>query len=149
MFLLYGPNGGQDGENKARYASPVFDRLFDEMRNMENGPRRQAIIDQMVKVAREDAPWVWGFHPKDYALGHAWVSPTKPNKMARNTLKYARVDPVLREQKREEWNRPVVWPLGLIVLALALLCTPAWLSYRRRERRAARQGASSPTGAAA
>jgi ABC-type transport system substrate-binding protein len=149
MFLLYGPNGTQDGENKARYASPVFDRLFEEMRNMENEPRRQAIIDQMVRVAREDAPWVWGYHPKDYALSHAWVGAAKPNKMARNTLKYARVDPLLRERKREEWNRPVVWPLALIVLALALLGTPAYLSYRRREKRAGKQGERAPSAAAA
>ena len=148
MFLLYGPNGSQDGENKARYASPAFDRLFDEMKNMENGPRRQAIIDQMVKIVREDAPWVWGFHPKDYALSHAWVSPTKPNKMARNTLKYVRVDPALRERKREEWNRPVEWPLALIVLALALASAPAYLSYRRRERRAGRQAQPSSAAAA-
>jgi len=49
MFLLYGPNGSQDGENKARYTNPTFDRLFDEMKNMESGPGRQAIIDQMVE----------------------------------------------------------------------------------------------------
>jgi len=138
MFLLYGPNGSQDGENKARYASPAFDRLFDQMKNMENGPRRQAIIDQMVKVAREDAPWVWGFHPKDYALSHSWVSLTKPNKMARNTLKYVRVDPELRERKREEWNAPVLWPLAAIVAVLFLGSLPAYLSYRRRERMAAK-----------
>lgn len=139
MFLLYGPNGSQDGENKARYASPAFDRLFDEMKNMENGPRRQAIIDQMVKIAREDAPWVWGFHPKDYALSHAWVSPAKPNKMARNTLKYVRIDPALRERMREQWNHPVEWPLAAIVLVLILASAPAYLSYRRREKRAARE----------
>jgi len=138
MFLLYGPNGSQDGENKARYASPAFDRLFDQMKNMENGPRRQAIIDEMVKVAREDAPWVWGFHPKDYALSHAWVSVTKPNKMARNTLKYVRIDPGLRERMREEWNRPVMWPLAAILAVLFLGSLPAYLSYRRRERMAAK-----------
>jgi ABC-type transport system substrate-binding protein len=149
MFLLYGPNGTQDGENKARYASPVFDRLFDEMRNMDNGPRRQAIIDQMVKVAREDAPWVWGFHPKDYALSHAWVVPGKPNKMARNTLKYARLDPALRERLREEWNHPVEWPLAAIVALLLLASAPAYLSYRRREKRAGREGARAPSAAGA
>jgi ABC-type transport system substrate-binding protein len=138
MFLLYGPNGTQDGENKARYANPEFDRLFERMRNMESGPQRQTIIDQMVKIAREDAPWTWGFHPKTYALAHVWVRPGKPNVIARNTLKYARVDPVLRERKRDEWNRPVVWPLGLILAALLLASAPAYLSYRRRERMAAR-----------
>jgi len=138
MFLLYGPNGTQDGENKARYANPEFDRLFERMRNMDSGPERQAIIDQMIKIAREDAPWIWGFHPKVYALQHSWVRPGKPNVIARNTLKYARVDPELRERKRDEWNRPVVWPLGLILAALLLAGMPAYLSYRRRERMAAR-----------
>jgi len=138
MFLLYGPNGSQDGENKARYANPAFDRLFEEMKNMENGPRRQAIIDQMVKIVREDAPWVWGFHPKDYVLSHAWVGVSKPNKMARNTLKYVRIDPGLRERMREQWNRPVLWPLVAIVVVLILGSAPAYLAYRRRERMAAR-----------
>jgi len=138
MFLLYGPNGTQDGENKARYENPVFDRLFEQMKTMQNGPKRQAIIDEMVGIAREDAPWVWGFHPKDYVLSHAWVFNSKPNKMARNGLKYIRIDAALRQAKREEWNRPLVWPLALIVAALVLASIPAWLSYRRRERLAAR-----------
>jgi ABC-type transport system substrate-binding protein len=142
MFLLYGPNGSQDGENKARYASPAFDRLFDQMKNMENGARRLAIIDQMVKVAREDAPWVWGFHPKDYVLSHAWVNITKPNKMARNSLKYIRIDPELRERKREEWNAPVLWPLAAILAVLVLGSAPAYVSYRRRERMAAKPAGS-------
>jgi ABC-type transport system substrate-binding protein len=142
MFLLYGPNGSRDGENKARYASPAFDRLFDQMKNMENGVRRQAIIDQMVRIAREDTPWVWGFHPRDYALTHAWVSVGKPNKMARNTLKYVSVDPGLRERMREQWNRPVLWPLGIILAVLLLGSAPAYVSYRRRERMAARPAGS-------
>jgi ABC-type transport system substrate-binding protein len=144
MFLLYGPNGTQDGENKARYENPAFDRLFDEMKNMENGPRRQAIIDQMVKIVREDAPWVWGYHPKDYALSHTWVRPGKPNTITRNTLKYVRIDPVLRERKRGEWNQPVLWPVIAIFVFLVLASVPAYLGYRRRERAAAK-----PAGAAA
>jgi hypothetical protein len=58
--------------------------------------------------------------------------------MARNTLKYARVDPALRERMRAEWNRPVEWPLALLVLALVLASAPAYLSYRRRERMVAK-----------
>ena len=67
MFLLYGPNGTQDGENKARYANPVFDRSFEQMKNMDNGPRRQAIIDEMVKIARDDARRAVGPHMHDDA----------------------------------------------------------------------------------
>ncbi len=142
MFLLYGPNGSQDGENKSRYASPAFDRLFDEMKNLENGDRRRAIIDRMVRIAREDSPWVWGYHPRDYALSHAWITSTKPNKMARNTLKYVLLDPDMRERRREEWNVPVLWPLAAILAALLLGSLPAFLGYRRRERMAAKPAES-------
>jgi oligopeptide transport system substrate-binding protein len=138
MFLLYGPNGTQDGENKARYANPAFDRLFEQMKNMDNGPRRQAIIDEMVRIAREDAPWVWGFHPKDYGLSHAWVNNSKPNKMARNGLKYVRIDAAMREARRDAWNGPIVSPLLVILALIVLGSLPAYLSYRRRERMAAR-----------
>ena len=110
------------------------------MKNMDNGSERQAIIDQMVKIAREDAPWVWGYHPKDYALSHAWMKNGKPNNMARNGMKFLRVDTALREKRRAQWNQPLVWPMVLIAVFLVLGSLPAWAGYRRRERMAARAG---------
>lgn len=143
MFLLNGPQARAKtgGENAANYQNPEYDRLFVQMKNMANGPERQAIIDRMLEIAREDAPWVWGYHPKDYGLAHAWVSNVKPNQMARNELKYYRLDPLLRAERRAEWNRPVVWPIALGALALIAACLPAVLGYRRRERAAARPAA--------
>jgi len=68
----------------------------------------------------------------------------KPNQMARNRLKYYRVDVALRERRRAEWNAPVLWPAALVVLLLLAGALPAVASYRRRERMAARP-ARSPT----
>jgi len=140
MFLLNGPQSRAktQGENAANYQNPEYDRLFERMKNMENGPEREAIIDRMVAIARADAPWVWGFHPLDYSLAHAWVSNLKPNQMARNGLKYYRIDPQARAAKRREWNRPDVWPLAAIAVLVALSALPAVIAYRRRERAAAR-----------
>ncbi len=151
MFLL---NGAQSraktqGENAANYSNPAYDRLFEQMKNMDNGKERQAIIDQMVKIAREDAPWVWGFHPKDYSLTHAWMKNNKPNNMARNGLKFHRIDTELRERRRSEWNDPLVWPIVLILALLVIGTIPAWLSYRRRERMAARPASAAPSAARA
>ena len=139
LFLLHGPQSRakHDGENSANYANPEYDRLFEQMKNMENGAERQAIIDQMLEIARRDAPWVWGLHPKEYSLFQPWMFNQKPNQMARNGLKYQRIDPQLRKEKREQWNRPVVWPIVAAVVALLLAVAPAWISYRRREQRAA------------
>jgi peptide/nickel transport system substrate-binding protein len=136
LFLLHGAQSKvkTGGENASNYANPEFDRLFERMKNMYNGPERQALIDRMVEIARFDAPWVWSLFPKEYTLRHAWVYNTKPNQMANNGLKYQRIDPVLREKLRDEWNQPVVWPVVLILLALAASIVPAILVFRRHER---------------
>jgi ABC-type transport system substrate-binding protein len=143
MFLLNGPQSRAKtgGENTANYQNPEYDRLFLQMKSIDNGPERQALIDRMVTIAREDAPWAWGFHPKDYGLAHQWLANVKPNQMARNGLKYYRLDPQLREAKRSEWNHPVIVPLAAAGLVLVLACVPAVLGYLRRERAAARPAA--------
>ncbi len=144
MFLLYGPQGKvkHQGENAANYANPEYDRLFEEMRAMDNSPARQAVIDKMLVILRHDAPWVWGFHPKDYTLHHAWLANRKPTKVGNNTLKYQRIDPALREKLRGEWNKPIVWPIVLLLLAALAVAYPAWRNYRRFERATARESSS-------
>ncbi|HZR02625.1 MAG TPA: ABC transporter substrate-binding protein [Burkholderiales bacterium] len=143
LFLFYGPQGKTkfSGENASNYSNPEFDRMFERMREMDNGPERQALIDKMLELIRRDAPWAGGFHPKDFALAHQWVYNRKPNKMANNGLKYQRIDPLLREQLRAQWNRPVLWPFALAVLVLGAVLWPAYRSYRRREQAAALPGA--------
>ena len=138
FFLLYGPNAKIDhnGENAANYQNDEYDRLFNLMKSMENGPERQVVINDMVEIARRDAPWLWGFHPVGFSLHHGWYKNSKPNLMANNTLKYKRIDPVLRNEKQQEWNQPVWWPVALLIILLLLILTPAIISYRRKETRA-------------
>jgi oligopeptide transport system substrate-binding protein len=140
LFLLHGPQARADGAgaNSSNYVNPKFDALFEKMKNMPNSPERQRVIDAMVGMARHDAPWIFGFHPKAYSLRHSWLANAKPNDMAGNTTKYLRLDVPRREVLRRDWNGPVVWPAALIALALVLSAVPAVLTYRRRERMAAR-----------
>jgi ABC-type transport system substrate-binding protein len=139
LFLLYGPNSkvGFNGENASNYRNESFDLLFDRMKSMQNSPERQAIIDEMMEIARHDMPWLWGYHPKQFSLNHAWYRNVKPNLMANNALKYRRIDPELRARMQTEWNKPVRWPLGLLAGLLLMLIIPALLGYRRRQRQPA------------
>ena len=141
FFLLYGPHaraGEEHGENAANYSNPEFNGLFERMKYLPDGDERQQVIDRMIEIVRNDAPWAWGFYPVDYALYHGWYDNTRPNLMANNTLKYRRIDPVERDRLRKEWNQPVVWPVILLVVVLLLSLVPAVLVYRRHEKGTAR-----------
>ena len=138
FFLLYGPNRKIDGgENAANYSNPELDRLFERMKNMPDGPERQAVIDRMTEIVRHDAPWSFGFYPESFSLHHQWVENVQPNLMANNTLKYLSLEPGIREDKRAAWNPPVLWPIGAVVVVLVLGALPAIVIARRRERSAA------------
>lgn len=138
LFLLYGPQskaGNHSGNNAANYDNPEYNQLFERMEKMDNSSERQAIIDQMVEILRYDAPWLWGYHPKDYALYHEWYKNVKPNKMSYNNMKYLRINAELREHKQSEWNQPVLWPMGLTIIILILSLLPGFITYRQKERK--------------
>ncbi len=139
LFLLYGGNASIDtngvGINSSNYKNPVFDTLFEKMKTMKNTPERMEIIRQMVNISREDAPWVWGIHPKSLALSHAWYRNVIPNAMANNTLKYKRIDAALRVEKQKKWNQPAVMPLFIMVLFLVIMAFSLRRIYRNRQNR--------------
>jgi len=137
FFLLDGNEGkvAKGGENASNYANPEFDNLFARMKNMNNTPERLQIVRQMNRILHHDAPWDFGLHPKSYTLSHRWLKNRKPSDVGNNILKYQRIDAVDRAIARREWNRPVRWPLALGLVLLVLALVPAYVGYRRRERR--------------
>ena len=50
---------------------------------------------------------------------------------------FMKVDPALRAARIAEWNRPIWWPVALIVLALVVAVVPAFRAWKRRERETA------------
>jgi oligopeptide transport system substrate-binding protein len=136
LFLLYGPNAKvkSQGENAANYDNPRFNELFRRMENMTNSPERAALIREMLRIARQDAPWIWGLHPVSYGLYHDWYHNAKPMTFGGNTLKYKRIDAALRERERAAWNQPVTAPLWVALGVLILGTIPATISIYRRQR---------------
>ena len=138
LFLLYGGNatintdGG--GVNSANYDNPEFNRLFKQMKTMSNGPERLKIIQEMVAIAQQDAPWIWGFHPKSLALYHSWLKNVWPNALANNTTKYRRIDAAERFEKQQAWNSPVIWPLILVLLVSIIAIWPLRKAYLQRQK---------------
>ncbi|HJV61850.1 MAG TPA: ABC transporter substrate-binding protein [Albitalea sp.] len=140
LFLFYGPNAKSvsDGENTANYQNPEYDKLFAKLKTLDDGPEKQAVIDKMVHILQEDAPWSMGFFPYASAAVQSWVSNSKPAILIRDHGRYLRLDTKKREAMLAQWNQPVWWPLA----AIGALVIAAWLylrgALRRRERMNAR-----------
>ena len=136
LFLLQSLAGKtkHDGENTANYENPAFDRLFEKMKLYDDGPQKQALIDELVQIAREDAPWSFGFFPWSSGAAQRWVYNYHPVIMIRDQGRYLRLDPADRAAALAAWNRPVWWPLALIAAALLLLLALARRTLRVRER---------------
>ena len=141
LFLLYGPHarahGG--GENATNYQSPEYDALFEQMRYLDDGPEKDAVIAKMVAVVQKDAPWMFGYVPNSGGVYQQWVANAKPTQMVRNTLQYLRIDASLRAQKQAEWNQPVWWPLWVLGAVLFIIVGIAWHLVRQREKQIAKQ----------
>lgn len=137
LFLLYGPNGKvkYGGENASNYYNSKVNKLFQEIRNMLDGPERQKKIDELLKIVRKDSPWVWGFHPIDFTLSHQWNRVSKPHGIANNTLKYERIDVKKRAVLREKWNQPIFWPLLGVLAFIIILVVPLGVTYWRSQHR--------------
>lgn len=134
--LLYGPNSkavNGAGENASNYRNERFDRLFESLRNLENGPEKARVIDEMIRIVQKDAPWSFGYFPTSAAALHHWVKNAKPTQMIRNNIQYMRIDADERIEQIRAWNAPIVWPLVLIAAAAAAL---VWLvrSHMRKGR---------------
>ncbi|MDQ3621163.1 MAG: ABC transporter substrate-binding protein [Verrucomicrobiota bacterium] len=122
FFLFTSNNFPPTGKNISRYENEEFDRLFAQMATMENTPERMAIIRRMNDLLIEDCPNILNFHKAYYLVIQPWAPRTHENTMLERGFKYYTTDPVLREQKRREWNPIPAWPmsvpLGVLVAGL-------------------------------
>lgn len=136
LFQLYSSNGKvkYGGENAANYQNPHYDRLFDLMKNRQNDAIRQQLIDAMLMIVLRDAPWAWGIHTENFILSQNWVAPIKPNTMSLGNLKYVALDALEREKLRQNWNQPIFWPIGIMVLMMFLFLLPLIAAYLKKEK---------------
>ena len=87
----------------------------------------------MLDIVQRDTPWASSWHPHSYVLNNQWVRNTKPHGISKSVLKYYAVDPDLRQQKQQQWNQPVLWPLGLVLVLVLIIVVPGVLAWRRRQ----------------
>jgi oligopeptide transport system substrate-binding protein len=140
-FLLYGPNESP-GPNNANFHDPEYDRLFEQMRSMDDGPARSDIIHRMRDIAVEDCPWIYLSENEGPTMYQPWVENRYSNPILTNLLNYRGIDVARRLTLQAEWNRPLLAPFAIFVLVAAMSVVPAAQTVRRhRDRRVRRRAA--------
>lgn len=147
LFQLYGPNAKAvtQGENSANYSNPAYDKLYQKMQTLDDGPEKQKVMDEMLAIVREDAPWSWGYWAYVGLAFQSWVHNGKPSIVIRDQVKYYRIDPQLRVAKQAEWNKPTWWPIGLLGLGVLALVAVGWRSHSARQQATAKSGPATAT----
>ena len=68
---LYGPAGG--GQNLSRFKSPEFDKLYDELQGMADGPEREALFLQAKRIGVTYMPYKNHAHRIISDLAQPWL----------------------------------------------------------------------------
>jgi len=133
LFLLWGPmaQARSGGPNTANFDDPAFNERFLEMKNLENGPRRLEIIREMKRILERERPWIELVHSENYALYHAWMHNVKPAGLSLPAAKYVDIDPVLRNELRTKWNRPIRWPAYVLAAVAVAIVVPGVRTFLR------------------
>jgi oligopeptide transport system substrate-binding protein len=131
MFLYYSKNLPPAGKNASRYKNPEFDQLFEQMATMENGPEREALVLKMNDLLSQDVPHILSMHRSLFSLSQPWAPRIQSNPMLEGGLKYAVLDPVLREEARSQWNRKPLWPIVICGVICSVALAAGFLAYRK------------------
>ena len=72
LARLYGPQVGS--QNLARFRNADFDRLYDQMQTLADGPEREALFDQAKRIAIAYMPYKIHTHPFTNDLAQPWLN---------------------------------------------------------------------------
>ena len=91
LQLFYGPNSSP-GPNNTNYQNPAYDELYEQMKVMQPGADRDAIIQDMVAIVNEDCPWSYTDYRVQYTYVQEWLRNFKYHPMTYWPIKYYDVD---------------------------------------------------------
>lgn len=80
------------GANNSGFANPEYDKMYAQIRYMENGPERFEIFKKMNALVKEDVPMVPLFTSTRSGLYQKWVKNFKRNMMLDTPYKFMNVD---------------------------------------------------------
>ncbi len=92
LDVLYGPNKGQS--NHARLSLPALDALHERQRAMPDGPERDALIQDALRLSLAYMPLKATAHPIENWMTHNRVTGFRPHPFVRDYWRYTDIEPL-------------------------------------------------------
>lgn len=80
------------GPNSSQYSNPVFDKMFNELRELEDGDRKFELMNKMENIVHTDLPWIMQYYSRNYILHHDYLKNFRYSDIIYNNLKYLKLD---------------------------------------------------------
>ena len=102
LQLFYSGNAGSC--NRCNFSSKEFDRLYEKIVIMPEGPEREKLCRRAAELAARSAVWIFEGYPVSYQLLNPWIENFLPHDFEFTRLKYLSVDPALRDRQRSRFK---------------------------------------------
>jgi oligopeptide transport system substrate-binding protein len=79
------------GPNSSQFSNPEYDKMFNELRELEDGDRKFTLMKKMEDIVNEDLPWVMQYYSRNYLLYHDHLKNFRYSDIIYNNVKYLKV----------------------------------------------------------
>lgn len=79
------------GPNSSQYTNPEFDKMFNELRELEDGDRKFELMKKMEDLVHRDLPWAMQYYSRNYILYHDYLKNFRYSDIIYNNIKYLKV----------------------------------------------------------
>lgn len=79
------------GQNYFNFENKDFDKAFDELRSLEDGPKKFELMKKMETIVNGELPWVMQYYTRNYILSHKYLENFRYSDIIYNNIKYLKI----------------------------------------------------------
>lgn len=79
------------GPNSSQFSNAEYDKMFNELRELEDGDRKYELMTKMEEIVNRDLPWIMQYYSRNYILYHDYLKNFRYSDIIYNNVKYLKV----------------------------------------------------------
>ncbi len=79
------------GPNSSQFSNKEYDKMFEELRELEDGDRKFELMKKMEEIVNRELPWSMQYYSRNYILYHEYLKNFRYSDIVYNNLKYLKI----------------------------------------------------------